>query len=775
LKNAANNDYEGGGLMKKRGGFLLSTIWPFALIGGQCWAQAQSLSLSTPPETGALPGSSSEELGEIVVTAQHRSENIQEVPISVTAISPNQIRDQGMVLMQDVQLVSPGLTFVVNSTFAAPYIRGIGTAIQEPGIESAVATYVDGAYVTRSFGTLTSLFDMSGVEVLNGAQGTLYGRNATGGVILYNTADPELNKESVNATAEYGDYDHAVGELVVNAPLGDTLALRVGAREYNQGGYVTNIVNGQENLGERSDQEARVKLKWQPTDTFSAVASFDYVRQNDFTDFYQERLPAPYCGSCALPIPGADLNPVSGFYDATNNPNSRPWKSFIATGNLHVNYSADKFDLNSVTSIEHDHTHGVADTGLASTFSLNDFDSGQGGRTIGEELQALSKLDGMFNGMLGFSFNHDHGIQQNTLVGLVFAPLTDVASRNDVLTTSNSGFAELYVTPVDRLKLTVGVRYTDDSRHLDVANSPEAGLAFAPTAPLAFPLSANFTATTGRAVVDYKFDTVNLYASWNRGFKAGGFNTPAFTSESPVNSETIDDYELGAKYVSDDRRLRASVATFFYRYSNIQVQNYEVTPDNPGGLILQNAGAAKGYGSEFNVDYSVVSWLNVFGTLSTLHARYLSYPKASDVVLTPGVGLVNGSENLAGTPLPQAPDATVSAGFDAHKPIGDDLTAHLNVSARYTSSYVFFAGGGGPQNFAFQPAYPLANISADIEKDLRNSGQRTFGLKSYKVGFFIYNATNRRYYILRDVSAGEGAYDVAAPPLTFGLRISAEM
>src|ERR1700679_44513 len=90
-----------GGLMKKRGGFLLSTIWPFALIGGQCWAQAQSLSLSTPPETGALPGSSSEELGEIVVTAQHRSENIQEVPISVTAISPNQIRDQGMVLMQD--------------------------------------------------------------------------------------------------------------------------------------------------------------------------------------------------------------------------------------------------------------------------------------------------------------------------------------------------------------------------------------------------------------------------------------------------------------------------------------------------------------------------------------------------------------------------------------------------------------------------------------------------------------------------------------------------
>jgi iron complex outermembrane recepter protein len=749
---------------------LLSTICPAALIGGQSWAQAQALSVSPAPAAEA--SSSAEGLTEIVVTAQRRSESIQEVPIAITAISPNQIRDQGIVLMQDVQLLTPGLTFTANQDFAAPYIRGVGTALAEPGIENAVAIYIDGAYVTRSIGTLTNLFDMSGVEVLNGAQGTLYGRNATGGVILYNTADPKLNTYSANATAEYGDYSHAVGELVVNAPLGDTLALRVGAREYNQDGYVTNIVNGQENLGERSDQEVRAKLKWQPTNQFSAVASFDYVRQNDFTDFYQERLPAPYCGSCGIPIPGADLNPVSGFYDATNNPNSRPWKSFIATGNLHLNYSGDRFDINSVTSIEHDHIHGVADTGMASTFSLFDYDTGQGGRTIGEELQAISKLDGIFNGMLGFSFNHDHGFEQDGLVGLAFAPLTDVATRDDVITKSYSGFAELYATPIDRLKLTAGVRYTDDSRDLDVANSPEAGLAFAPTAPLAFPLSARFSAVTGRAVVDYKFDAVNLYASWNRGFKAGGFNTPAFTSESPVNPESIDDYELGAKYLSDDRRLRASVGTFFYHYSNMQVQI--VSPETHG-LILQNAATARGYGAEFNVDYAAVSWLDVFGTASLLHARFVSYPNAADTALVPGVGLVAGTENLSGTQLPPAPNATVSAGFDAHKPIDDSLIAHLNVSARYTSSFTFYPGGSGPQDFALQPAYTLANISGDIEKDLGNSGQGAHGIKSFKVGFFIYNATNRRYYITRDVSAGEGAYDIVAPPLTFGLRISAAM
>src|SRR5258708_1347347 len=247
------------------------TVGPFALTGKQAWAQGQPPLSSTSAVNAEANGSSSEGLGEIVVTAQRHGENIREVPIAITAITPNQIRDQGMVDMQDVQLVTPGLTFTVNQNFAAPYIRGIGQGIAQPGTENSVAIYVDGAYVVRGLGVLSGLFDMSGVEVLNGAQGTLYGRNATGGVILYKTADPQLGKFSARASGEYGDYDHAAGELGVNAPLGDTLALRVGAREYHQDGYVTNIVNGQK-LGGREDQEDRAKLKLKPTAQFSDVA-----------------------------------------------------------------------------------------------------------------------------------------------------------------------------------------------------------------------------------------------------------------------------------------------------------------------------------------------------------------------------------------------------------------------------------------------------------------------------------------------------------------------
>jgi iron complex outermembrane recepter protein len=744
-------------------GLLLSTGISFTSIGNS--APAAAAGPNTPDAEPGGPAADS--LSEIVVTAQRRSENIQQVPISVTAISPNQIRDQGIISMQDVQLVTPGLTFTANQNFAAPYIRGIGTALAEPGIENAVATYVDGAYIVRSIGTLTNMFDMAGVEVLNGAQGTLYGRNATGGVILFKTADPQFGKFSATATGEYGDYQHAVGELVVNAPLSDTLAIRVGVREYNQDGYVTNIVDGSK-LGGKSDQIVRAKLRWDPTDHFSAILGIDYSRYRDFTDFYQERLPAPYCGSCAIPIPGADLNPVSGFFDATNDPNSRPWKSYIATENLHLQYTADKFEITSVTSYEQDHIHGVADTGMSSTFSLFDYDTGQGGHTLGEELQAVTLFGGIFNGMVGYSFTNDHSFEDDTLVGLAFAPLTDVGTRDDVATKSNSGFAELYVKPTDRLKLTTGVRYTHDSRHLLVANTAQAGLAFGPGNPLSFPAQASFSAVTGRVVLNYDLDPVNLYASWNRGFKAGGFNTPAFTPEGPVQPETIDDYELGAKYLSDDHRLRASLGTFYYRYRNMQVQI--VSPETHG-LTLQNAATARGYGAELNIDYGVASWVNVFGTLSLLNARFSSYTDAADVVLVPGVGLIPGVQDLTGAPLPQAPNTTATAGFDVHRPFGAGFIAHLNVAARYTSSFQFYPGGSGPQNFAYQPAYTLVNISGDIEKDL----QGRFGLQSIKAGFFIYNATDRRYFVTRDVQAGEGAYDIVAPPLSFGLRVSASM
>jgi iron complex outermembrane recepter protein len=365
---------------------------PLALIGTKSWAQAQgqSSSASTAAADIGSKGSSTDDLGEVVVTAQRRSERDQDVPIAITAITPKQIRDQGIVNMQDVQLVTPGLTFTTVQTILQPYIRGVGSSVVHPGTESAVAIYNDGAYQTRSLGQLTDLFDMSGVEVLNGAQGTLYGRNATGGVILYNTADPEIGKFSARALGEYGDYDHAVGELVVNAPLGDTLALRLGAREYTQDGYVTNIVDGGK-LGGMSQQQVRGKLKWQPTDRFSAVGSFTYVMKRDHTLFYQERLPAPYCNSCGLPVPGANLNPVSGFYEAANDPQAATRYTFIGTGILHLHYSGDLLDVNSVTSMDRDDTHGPVNGAMVSFTRVGVYTT-ERGRTLGEELQASTKL-----------------------------------------------------------------------------------------------------------------------------------------------------------------------------------------------------------------------------------------------------------------------------------------------------------------------------------------------------------------------------------------------
>jgi hypothetical protein len=187
---------------------------------------------------------------------------------------------------------------------------------------------------------------------------------------------------------------------------------------------------------------------------------------------------------------------------------------------------------------------------------------------------------------------------------------------------------------------------------------------------------------------------------------------------------------------------------------------------------------ARGYGADFSTNYSAASWVNIFGTLSLLNARFSSYPNAPNVFLVPGVGMSSGVWDLSGAPLPQAPNTTASVGFDVHKPIGTNLEAHLNLMARYTSSFQFYAGGAGPQNYAFQPPYTLVNISGDVEWDLSHDGQGTYGLKSFKIGFFIYNATDRQYYIARNMTivfGASGAYDTVAPPLTYGLRISVEM
>jgi len=723
-----------------------------------------SPSKSVSPAAAETAAPTSPELAEIVVTAEHRNENIQHVPIAVTAITGNQITYQGIVTNQDLQLVTPGMTFRSSYALAQPYIRGIGTNQPNTGIESAVASYVDGAYQFRSLGQIGQLYDMQDIQVLKGAQGTLWGRNATGGAILYTTAQPVMGEFSGNVSAEYGNYQHTLGEIALNIPLGDQLALRIGGQGSWDEGYITNITDG-EKWGGGSHGLGRATLKWQPTDEFSATLMHETDQDNRHINAFAfaERAPFPQCQPCGLP--GGGFNPVSGFYNiAYGSVAAAPFSDTSETTILTLAYNGAFIDVNSVTSYQDNSTNGQINlVGSSIPYEIASEDS-QGGKTWGEELQAVSHLGGMFDGMLGVSVSADTGFTASGISGLLFQNVPGINEFETVATHSYSGFGELYAQPVEHLKFTFGVRYTDDHRTLTGADSQNAAAIFATNS---FSREATFSEVTPRFVAAYDFGSVNLYASYNRGFKEGGFNTPTFTTEAPVKSETVDYYEAGAKFISQDRRLQLNAAAYYYKYKDIQVAILDV---QTGANILENAAAARAYGAEFEASYNVAQWLSVFGNISLLNAKYTSYSAAAVVNITP-TGIVPTEENLDGFRLPNAPSFLSSLGGDLHVPIADHLTAHFNALAHYTSSYDFYPGASGPQQYARQDPYWLVNLSGYIEKELSGS-IGPFHPKYYRVGLYANNATDTHYYTLRVPQALAGLLDSAAPPATYGLRVS---
>jgi iron complex outermembrane recepter protein len=428
---------------------------------------------------------------------------------------------------------------------------------------------------------------------------------------------------------------------------------------------------------------------------------FDDTKYNNA---FSERSSFPQCLSCALP--GGGFNPVSGFYNIAYGPTS-PILVVSETDILTLAYKGALIDVNSVTSYRHDATSGDLNV-AGSSIPFEAVHSGEGGKTWAEELQAVSHLNGMFNGMLGFSASGDTGFADLGVSGALLHNIPGMFTSNTIETHSYSVFGELYAQPIERLKFTLGLRSTDDHRTLNGTDSQN-GAAVLGGGPAATSLygQATFSEVTPRLVVAYDFGSVNLYASYNRGFKEGGFNAPVFTNEAPVKPETVDYYEAGAKFISPDNRLRLNAAVYYYKYKNIQVSILDVST---GVNVLENAAAARAYGGEFEASSNVAQWLNVFGNISLLNSQFTSYPAAAVVDITP-TGIVPGVENLDGFRLPRAPSVLSSFGGDLHAPIADHLTAHLNAVAHYTSSYDFSPGASGSARYARQDPYWVVNLS----------------------------------------------------------------
>ena len=711
--------------------------------------RGQAANTAASPTEGALQ--------EIVVTAQRKAQELERVPIAVTAISQEQMANLNIKSIEEIERVTPDLNYAQGYSFSQIYIRGIGVPIPTPGLETPVAVYYDGAYLARGSGTSFDLFDMSSVEVLKGPQGTLYGRNATGGAILINTAVPTQEQEA-SGVLEYGRFNHAMGDWMVNLPVSETFALRISGRYTREGGYLENLYNDTHPSAFQK-YGVRIKGKWDPTNDFSAIFTLEYDN-NRILGSSAARLTgnASNCLACLLGVA-----PPSSFYQVEENQDHwDPNRSYSA--NLQLSYTAGDLQFKSVTSYR-DLTDSVIAEIDHSALGLGYTQRTLGGKTYTQNLQVVSSFGGWIDFLAGAEYDLDKSFIDFSIfsaaLGLPpFSPALPYTG-NEVETHSYAAFAEVYIKPIDKVTLTLGGRYSRDDRKLSYSDNATA-LEFIsgnPTGPAAFTQKDSFSRPTPRAVLAYDAGAANLYVSYTSGFKAGGFNTPVFAPQvNPILPEKIDSFEVGTKLVSEDRRARLNAAAFHYNYRDVQVS---LVNQNNSGLEILNAAAAHGNGVELDGSYHMTEALTLAYGGSFLDAKYTNYPNAAIYVVAPGGGgLVSQQAHLAGMQLPQAPRWSGFGSANLNVPVGS-WTGRLNAVGHYTASYDFFPDAGGQLQADRQGGLFLANMSAGMSPP---GGQ-------YEFGFYIDNLTDKKYYEIVQTS-GPGVFKVPAPPITFGARVS---
>ena len=642
-------------------------------------------SIGTSPPSGGPTQHASTSLAEIVVTAQRRSENLQNVPVAVTALSGSALSAAGVQGTQGLTQVVPGLNFTTfTGDYGLPNIRGVGTTSAGPGLENPVATYIDGVYIVSAAGTLLGLHDISQVAVLKGPQGTLFGRNATGGLIQVTTLDPGV-RPRLDLDASLGDRAYSSEDLYVSGGLIDTLtgAFTVSNDDLLQG-FGHNLANGDKVQTHRSTS-MRGKLVWKPNTSTQVSLSADYSK-------YKASDPALRVvrdNSLIGPLPGGPRDIDANVQPATH---VEQWGF-----SLNARHDFDGFQLVSISAYRQTDSNALFDADGTPAPVLN-VDLNERDSQVSEELQVLSTTKGVFSWVAGAYYLHSRGAFDPETTDIISAPgpiLDNTVQDLDSYSVFGQGTYRL--TP--DTNLTAGLRYTLDHRTIAATDILDLGFAQVPAAaPLA--ASKDFSAPTARLSIDHRFSPQLLaYLSYNRGFKSGTFAPQSFPLVT-IKPETLNALEAGVKTDLLDRHLRLNIASFFYDYSNKQTQFI----DN-GEQLLYDAKKAQMYGLDADMIVRLTANLQVTAGLGLIHAVYTSFSDGPVTTPFPGGNtLANGSDS--GNDIENTPKYTINVGPSYKIPtfLGD-FTASLN----YYHNSGFYAE---PGNRVRQGAYDLLN--ADI-------------------------------------------------------------
>jgi iron complex outermembrane recepter protein len=699
-----------------------------SLLAAQSAFAQQAAAPTATTDADSAPG-----LAEIVVTAQKRSESAVNVPISIASVSQDQLVTLGIQDVTDLPSVVPGLRIDFSGAFSQPTIRGVGSAILGPGLSSNVATYVDGVIRPSSLTNNVQFDDVSNIEVLKGPQGTLFGRNATGGAILISTQAPTFDT-TVRANASYSSY-HTVKEgLFASTGFTDTLAGSISLTQAKSDGFVHNVYSNRD-AGQYDDWGIRAKLLFRPTDSISFLLSYEHLNADDNRSTALNN----YRGySDGVLFPGAIVPTTRGTV-ANDFPDYATASSNSVTLKSTFDFSWATLTSYSGGSWEHDHNSTDIDGSSAPIvgvfWPIDD-------STASQELNLTSQTSDSFKWVAGLYYFYNQSNWPNLEVSTISVnggvPFTSL--QDYVTTKSYAGFLDATKTVIDNLYLTVGVRVGNDTVDAKIHNNG---------APLVAPSHA-WGSATPRVVLRYELDPQsNVYASFSEGYKSGVFNAPG-GSTTPVDPEKINAYEVG--YKTAHSRWRWDAAAYLYQYRDLQVDSYTTL-----GSVLANAAKSKIYGLDTSVTGQITDQFSATVSAAYTHARYTNFPNAAGYTFNPVTGSTPVIENATGFEMQRSPAFSGNVILNYSIPFS---YGKFDLSALYAyESKVYFDS----IQYAYQGGYGTLNLRFDW----------TDPSKHWTVGLFGKNVTNKVYIsqVLPDSAFFGQQY---GEPAVFGVEVRAK-
>lgn len=733
-------------------------------------------------------------LEQVTVTAQRRVESLQEVPIAVTAIDGDRIKEGGIMSVQDIALETPNFTFTqFNIGEPQYYIRGVGNTNDSAGSDPAVANFIDDVYIGRTGGTSTDLFDLERVEVVRGPHGTLFGKNVVGGAVSVYTRKPSHDFESkVGLTV--GNYNQYMVRGLINGRMTDNLAGKFTFSRQKRDGYVDNVVdNGV--YHDANNFSARGQMLYTPSDDVEVLMGLDYSKDdlagncrnvNNLSDNDPFGLAAIFYAPVIAQTTGGDIRKCASSAPAGQ-------KREVSGGLLRVDWSMEASTFTSITAYRQaDYSWSVDLAGLpwgVTTFNLIDAaeeDSNQ----FSQEFRLASAGGERFDWLVGAFYMKESVDRAENFVGAFGPPFAaqgfflldgDIVYAQDNTTKSYALFGKLDWHISDALTLSVGGRYAKDKKSiqqtllnqenpaLDVgfltlighpdpqvvlgipANGPGGLIGYLTTGnsallsmPFSVPASDSWSEFLPSADIHWRFSDNNmLYFSYAEGYKSGAFQSQTpFPDQAvvPLEPENVKNYEIGLKSEFLNQRLRLNVAAFQMDYTNLQV--FQLV----GSLLVGGNAEATSRGIE--VDGAALlteNWVLGF-TYGYLDAEY-------DTYILPGIN------DFSGNRLPRSSEHSGS--------VNTTYTIGLSGGSAIDLSAVYSAQG----DFFFDPANSASQLEGGFGVFDASATWRSQDDK-WVVSLWGRNLTDEEYRTHSIVSNIAGSVDLWNLPRTYGMTLT---